>query len=94
MNCTECKERLYPENPEVPFYDPHGRKYLPPLCQSCSEPKEEIRVTAIKTETRWNKDQWTIVNQVQYHLLNLDKRVFNLEERQPRRKKSIYKEYL
>ena len=36
MNCKECKERLYPENPEVGCYSSHTKRYLPPLCQGCS----------------------------------------------------------
>jgi len=35
MNCKECKERLYPENPEVGCYNPHTKRYLTPLCQGC-----------------------------------------------------------
>lgn len=45
MNCKECEERLYPENPEVGYYDPHTGRYLPPLCQGCSQsqsPEEMI----------------------------------------------------
>ena len=36
MTCRECKERLYPENPEVGFYDFHTKRYLPPSCQGCA----------------------------------------------------------
>lgn len=35
MNCKKCREMLYPEDPEAPFYDPHRKRYLPPLCQGC-----------------------------------------------------------
>ena len=35
MSCKECKARLYPENPEVPFYNRHTKRYLRPLCQGC-----------------------------------------------------------
>jgi len=41
MNCNECKERLYPENPEVGFYDFRAKRYLPPLCQGCSNASEK-----------------------------------------------------
>lgn len=33
MNCAECKERLYPENPEIGVS--HKGRYYPPLCQGC-----------------------------------------------------------
>lgn len=36
MNCRECKERLYSENPEVGFYDFRTKRYFPPLCQGCA----------------------------------------------------------
>ena len=36
MNCFECKERLWPENPEIAQYDPRTKKRLPPLCQGCA----------------------------------------------------------
>jgi len=36
MDCNECKASLYPENPEVGFYDFRSKRYLPPLCQGCS----------------------------------------------------------
>lgn len=35
MNCTECKERLYPENPEIGYTDFHTGRYFPPICQGC-----------------------------------------------------------
>jgi len=41
MNCKECKERLYPENPEVPFYDPHTKGYLLALCRGCPDAHEK-----------------------------------------------------
>ena len=34
MNCKECKENAYPENPEQPFYAGKGR-YLKALCNRC-----------------------------------------------------------
>lgn len=44
MNCQRCQEQLYPENPEVPQYNPHTKKWLPPLCQGClqSQAPEEV----------------------------------------------------
>jgi len=41
MNCLECKARLYPENPEVGFLDFRAKRYLPPLCQGCSNASEK-----------------------------------------------------
>jgi len=34
MNCAECKERMWPENPAKPFYRGLGIS-KPPLCHSC-----------------------------------------------------------
>lgn len=44
MNCEECRERLYPTDPEVACYDPHRKRYLAPLCQGCpqSQAPEEV----------------------------------------------------
>jgi len=33
MNCQECKDRMYPENPSQPFL--LNGKYLRPICESC-----------------------------------------------------------
>jgi len=35
MDCSECLNRLWPEDPRVPQYDPHARRYLPPICHCC-----------------------------------------------------------
>lgn len=36
MNCTECKERLYPDNPTMPMLNRKTFRYLPPICKGCS----------------------------------------------------------
>jgi len=41
MNCLECKERLFPENPELPFYDPYAKRYLTPICLGCNAHQKE-----------------------------------------------------
>jgi len=35
MDCNECKATLYPENPELPQYNPHTNRYLASLCEGC-----------------------------------------------------------
>ena len=44
MNCDECRERLYPENPEIGYTDFRTGRYFPPLCQGCpqSQSPEEM----------------------------------------------------
>jgi hypothetical protein len=37
MNCTECRATLYPEDPRVSQYDSLAKRWLPPLCQGCSQ---------------------------------------------------------
>ena len=41
--CEECKERLYPMNPEIGFYHLRFKRYFVPLCQGC--PRQEDKVT-------------------------------------------------
>jgi len=33
--CDECKQTLYPQNPEVGGYHPRTKRYYPPLCKCC-----------------------------------------------------------
>ena len=35
MTCTECKARLFPENPELGYIDSRTGRYFPPLCRGC-----------------------------------------------------------
>ena len=47
MNCEECKERLYPENPEVGSYLLRTKQYFPPLCQGCLH-SEGLKLASLK----------------------------------------------
>lgn len=47
LNCKECKERLYPENPEVGGYHIRLKRYFPPLCQGCPN-QEELLTTKLE----------------------------------------------
>jgi len=51
MNCQECKERLFPTDPEI-GYTFKGR-YYPPLCQGCPQ-KDSSEEQIIKLEERLN----------------------------------------
>ena len=49
--CEECKENMWPANPEVPVWDRRAKHYLPPLCQGCPheyEKKEEERIAHLE----------------------------------------------
>ena len=47
MNCEECKERMWPENPEVGGYLPRTGQYFVPLCQGCSH-SGDIQLTGLE----------------------------------------------
>jgi hypothetical protein len=47
MDCEECRERLYPENPEVGSYLLRTGQYFPPLCQGCSH-SEDFQLANLK----------------------------------------------
>jgi len=45
MSCSECRARLYPDNPTVPQWNPRTGQQHQPLCYSCSNyeaPTEDI----------------------------------------------------
>jgi len=46
MNCKECKEQLYPENPEVGGYHLRLKRYFPPLCQGCPQSESSEKMIA------------------------------------------------
>ena len=60
IDCRECKERLYPENPEQPFYDPQRKRYLPPLCQGC--PNAYLKQEAEELPDRLSKVEAILAN--------------------------------
>ena len=39
MNCQQCKQRMYPEDPTKPVL--FGDLILRPICETCSKPEEE-----------------------------------------------------
>ena len=43
--CDECKERLYPANPEIGGYHFRLKRYFPPLCEGCPHQHEKEEAT-------------------------------------------------
>ena len=41
MDCNECLERLFPENPTVGFYDFRTKRYFHPLCEGCANKEND-----------------------------------------------------
>ena len=35
MDCLECKDRIFPDNPKVGGYLPRTGQYFAPICQGC-----------------------------------------------------------
>ena len=99
LTCEECREQLYPENPEVAWYIGHPRRRLPPLCEGCSNrvshPEESQESLIMQKQEPWNKNQWDIVNQLRGEVRNLLGKFLDLEQLVTSQgSKSRYKQYL
>jgi len=100
MNCEECKERLYPEDPEVGYCNPHTKRYLTPLCQGCSNAyqKEDDEVAdrvsnleAISAQAgRIPREYHRRLQQLQGQTIFLQNKVYELVEGKQRVKKPGY----
>jgi hypothetical protein len=64
MNCKQCKERLSPDNPEQPQWNPHTSSYLKPLCFDCSDYREPEVIKKV-IEPEWAYGQWQVIQQLQ-----------------------------
>jgi hypothetical protein len=53
--CEECKERLYPIDPESAYFEPRTKRRLVPLCQGC--PHEADRETESLAERITNLEE-------------------------------------
>ena len=51
MNCQECKEQMWPGNPEVGGYHIRLKRYFPPICQGCPQ-KDSPKETIIRLQER------------------------------------------
>jgi hypothetical protein len=92
--CDECKERLYPMNPELAFYSIRLNRYLTPLCQGCpyeyDNKQEKIintvedRIANLESITaehgRVPRQFHDSLQQVQGHVLHLQKKVTEIEQ--------------
>lgn len=91
MTCDECKERLLPENPEVPQWNPHTKSYLPSLCSMCNNfiaEKETIYHSEnIVPDSEWKGSQWDIVQQLQCEVRHIHAEV---QEKKPKKRSSRY----
>jgi hypothetical protein len=75
--CQDCKEKLYPEDPSVPQYNPRTHRYLRPLCEGCPDKEEPI---TREVEMAWTKKQWDYVLQLKGQELYNQKRITKLED--------------
>lgn len=44
MNCKECLNTMWPEDPRVGFTDFHTQRYYPPICLGCSNESQQSDV--------------------------------------------------
>jgi len=79
-HCDECKERLYPTDPQIGFTDFRTKRYYAPLCQGCSYEHEAQEVKEIP-EKPWDRRQWYTVEQLKGEILNLKRKFIALEEK-------------
>lgn len=42
MACKECKETMWPQNPEAGGYHLRLKRYYPPICESCPNQEERL----------------------------------------------------
>ena len=61
--CKECKERLYPENPESVFFAPWRNEYLRPICETCGH-IPEVESVPPAPEPEWVSGQWGVVKKL------------------------------
>jgi len=88
-HCDECKERLYPTDPQIGFTDFRTKRYYAPLCQGCSYEHEAQGVKEMP-EKPWDNNQWDTINQIRGEVAYLNRRLSTWEEKTPRKKISKY----
>ena len=85
MDCQECKQSLYPDNPEVSFYLPMTKKWLPPMCWSCNN--YQNKTLEKPPEPPWVRGQWEVVGSLRGQIIHLENKV--IESSKKRKKLSI-----
>lgn len=96
MTCSECKIRMFPEDPSQPFYLSYPEcRYLPALCESCSGRYSEVNPTPqiveyIHRHSDMSKQEFDLLQQTAREVKYLRGKLAELQARKPKERLSTY----